>query len=251
MPEENRSFIRELIAIVGKVTPMHAVASLIGLSAVGGMVWVIATGANFFADSTKARGLITFSVAIVTVAIALILVFYLVFGDGTYEQVKDRFTFGKDILMVFVGILGTIMGFYYGENRVSPENVQKIADTVQKSEPASISDLEKKGFDALAAKDFEGAAKAFAEAYKVNPIWHNVDEINKLLNRQKDEFTSAIAKADNPKIEEIWQNVFCEISTKNLTEGMSNDMITKLKNFCTEPPQNSPVNSNTNLNANQ
>ncbi|HBR56094.1 MAG TPA: hypothetical protein DEA22_01265 [Blastocatellia bacterium] len=251
MPNENKTFTDKLISIVEKVTAMHAVASLIGLSAVGGMVWVIASGADFFADATKARGLITYAVAIVTVAIALILVFYLVFGDGTYDQVKDRFTFGKDILMVFVGILGTIMGFYYGENRVSPENVQKIAETVQKSEPASISDLEKKGFDALAAKDFEGAAKAFAEAYKVNAIWHNVDEINKLLNRQQDGFTAAIAKADNLKIEEIWQNVFCEISAKNLTEGMSKDMIAKLKNFCTTQPQNSPVNSNTSSNANQ
>ena len=114
---------------------MQWVASVIGLFTIGGMVWVIASGGDLLRDGERTRGLITFSVAIVTVAIALILVFFLVFGvfGNNKEEFTSRFTFGKDILMVFVGILGTIMGFYYGTDKVSPDDIK----TIQQSGPNS------------------------------------------------------------------------------------------------------------------
>lgn len=191
-------------------------------------VWVSRSG-----DVGFARGLITSLVVLATVTIALTLVFGLSYSKN--ESFEKRFALGKDVLTIFIGLLGTIMGFYYAENRVSPENVQKIAESVQKTETSSVGDLEKKGFDALLSKDFDAAAKAFTEAYKSNPIWHNVDEINKLLNAQKDGFTAAAAANDSSKKETIWASIHCEISTKKLTVGMTREMIAKLQAACKDP----------------
>ena len=238
MPDENKSFLRELLDIVKAVTPMQWVASLIGLLTIGGMVWVIATGANFFEDSTKARGLITFSVAIVTVAIALLLVLYLVLGGGTNEELKDRFTFGKDILLVFVGILGTIMGFYYGADKVSNKDVAAIAAVVQKPASQPTNNPEKTALDLLLKKDFEGATKGFDDAYNATPTLANIgniDAIRKLLATRKDAYT----KADDAGKQKIWQEVFCEISDNRLTVGMTDEMKKTDEGYC--KPSASPV----------
>lgn len=63
-------------------------------------------------DIEKARGLITFTVAMGTIIIALILV--LVTLLGSWPDSQERFNRGKEILAILVGILGTIVGYYYG-----------------------------------------------------------------------------------------------------------------------------------------
>ena len=243
-PDE-KSFRLELLRIITAVTPMQWVASLIGLFAIGGMVWVIAAGADFFLVAEKARGLITFSVAIVTVSIALILVFYLVFGTGSTEELKDRFTYGKDILMVFVGILGTIMGFYYGSDKISTKDVSAIASTVQNAETGAVAtdDLEKKALNALLAKDFDGALKGYDDAYKVTPTLHNIDEVRKLLIAQKDAFKTAADTNDEEKKAELWQKIFCDISTNNKKLGMTDVMKAKVDGYC-KPPASPTPNTN-------
>ena len=156
MGDDIKSGFRQLL---NSITPMHVIASAIGLFAIVGIVFIVARGA----EDGAARGFITISVAIVTIAIALILLLYLIVG--TSDDLKERFTLGKDILMVFVGILGTIMGFYYASNnKVSPSDISAIASSVQSSAVPGIVELEKKGFEALIAKDFDGASKAFTES---------------------------------------------------------------------------------------
>jgi hypothetical protein len=59
-----------------------------------------------------ARGLITFLIAIGTVGIAIILaVSTLVLGGGDADKRFDR---AKQVLTVLIGVLGTIVGFYFG-----------------------------------------------------------------------------------------------------------------------------------------
>jgi hypothetical protein len=58
------------------------------------------------------RGLITFLVAIVTVGVALILVLSTILGDG--NDAANRFDRGKQVLTAMIGILDTIVGFYFG-----------------------------------------------------------------------------------------------------------------------------------------
>jgi hypothetical protein len=64
-------------------------------------------------DKEIARGLITFLIAITTVGVALILaISTLVLGAG--DEGDKRFDRGKQVLSVLIGVLGTIVGFYFG-----------------------------------------------------------------------------------------------------------------------------------------
>jgi hypothetical protein len=64
-----------------------------------------------------ARGLITFLIAIGTIAIAVILTLASVVMEAKdTEALKERLSKGKEILTVLVGVLGTIVGFYFASN---------------------------------------------------------------------------------------------------------------------------------------
>lgn len=69
-----------------------------------------------------ARGLITFLIAFTTVGIAIILAISTVVLQDSPENDK-RFDRGKQVLTVLIGVLGTIVGFYFSSaqstNRVS------------------------------------------------------------------------------------------------------------------------------------
>jgi hypothetical protein len=69
-----------------------------------------ANGLKFFADTAYARGVITFAISIATIAIAFVLV-YQAFFDTTTD---DRFRRGREVFTGFMGVLGTIVGFYFG-----------------------------------------------------------------------------------------------------------------------------------------
>jgi hypothetical protein len=65
------------------------------------------------ADKDAARGLITFLIAIATVGIAIILaISTLVLTEG--DAGDKRFDRGKQVLSILIGVLGTIVGFYFG-----------------------------------------------------------------------------------------------------------------------------------------
>jgi hypothetical protein len=64
------------------------------------------------ASVTVSRGLITFLIAMVTVTIALILVLATVVSESSDRD--QRFVQGKEILTMLIGVLGTIVGFYFG-----------------------------------------------------------------------------------------------------------------------------------------
>jgi uncharacterized protein YpmB len=59
----------------------------------------------------RARNLITFLVAFGTIFIAVLAVL-----TGMFIREKERFSSAKEVLAILVGILGTIVGFYYGQS---------------------------------------------------------------------------------------------------------------------------------------
>jgi hypothetical protein len=84
-------------------------------------------------DPAVVRGFITFIIAFATIAIALILVmaaFYVDEPAGEKTNLKDRFDMGKGVLTALIGILGTIVGFYFGSIQATPPaaTVLKVAD---------------------------------------------------------------------------------------------------------------------------
>jgi hypothetical protein len=69
-------------------------------------------------DTETARGLITFLVAVGTVGIALILIVWVASTGQSDTVVKERSAFGKEVMTSLIGILGTIIGFYFGASQV-------------------------------------------------------------------------------------------------------------------------------------
>lgn len=157
---------------------------------------------------STARGLITFVVVGATLIIALALVGFLIFGDS--KDRDKRFSQGKEVLTIFIGILGTIMGFYYAEGSVAVEKIDTLkgANTVV---VVSAAGLEKKGFEALIGFNFESALKAFTDAGALADHSPEVDKINVVFESNKDSFTSG---TDEEK-KGIWKTIFCAIKSEN------------------------------------
>ena len=73
------------------------------------------------ANRDTARGLITFLITFTTIVIAILLaISAMVMGDDVSNS--KRFDNGKQVLTVLIGVLGTIVGFYFGasDNKGSP-----------------------------------------------------------------------------------------------------------------------------------
>jgi hypothetical protein len=80
------------------------------------MLAVGMTNLSFFsslAQVDQARGLITFLVAICAVAVILLTAINIFWGDNKAEF-EERFKAAKDLVTLVVGVLGTILGFYFG-----------------------------------------------------------------------------------------------------------------------------------------
>ena len=71
-----------------------------------------------------ARILITFLVAVATVAIA----FLAILTAMVIREYKERFALAKEVLTLLVGILGTIVGFYFGTAGNTMQNTNANAN---------------------------------------------------------------------------------------------------------------------------
>jgi beta-lactam-binding protein with PASTA domain len=113
-----------------------ALFALLGILLLSVLIYIVTENGQEFlkqlADKEVARGLITFLIAIATVGIAIILaISTLVLTEG--EQGDKRFDRGKQVLAVLIGVLGTIVGFYFG---AAPDTAKpKIPTEIQKTQP--------------------------------------------------------------------------------------------------------------------
>jgi hypothetical protein len=57
---------------------------------------------------------------VATVGISLVIVLAIFLSTGGREEVGARFQMGKDVLAVLIGVLGTIIGFYFGSEKATP-----------------------------------------------------------------------------------------------------------------------------------
>lgn len=82
--------------------------------------WAISGRTGFvgsLTDQNTARGLITFLIAFTTVSLAVILVLASIISSGNSNDLKMRFEQGREIFTTLIGILGTIVGFYFGSTQ--------------------------------------------------------------------------------------------------------------------------------------
>jgi beta-lactam-binding protein with PASTA domain len=103
---------------------------------------VTANGQTFLqqlADKEKARGLITYLIAVATVGIAVILAIstqLLAEADGG----DKRFDRGKQVLSILIGVLGTIVGFYFGADTTSKTPTAQTQMAAAKITTATLPD---------------------------------------------------------------------------------------------------------------
>lgn len=99
--------------------------------ALGGLVLLLLFARSFnpaflqqIATIEAARGLITFLFAVATVGIAVIVVLAAFLGNGSPEELAERFQRGKDVLTILIGVFGAILGFYFGSDDRPRDNGQ-------------------------------------------------------------------------------------------------------------------------------
>lgn len=109
-------------------------------------------------------------------------------------------------------------------NAKLPENfsvTQSVAPVVDSSgSPHSeAANLERKGFDAIVAKDAETALEAFTQAETLWPNYHNLSEIKKLLEDNR----AALTAASRDGKSEPWSNLYRTLISKH-AYGMPPDI---------------------------
>lgn len=88
---------------------------------------------------TTPRSMITFLIAVVTVGIALILVLATILSDSPDRE--KRFSQGKEVLTALLGVLGTIVGFYFGisQDQVKGLDFDPVVISKETDKPATLS----------------------------------------------------------------------------------------------------------------
>jgi hypothetical protein len=121
-------------------TGQYAILGGLGIGIVFVLFWRLLNKDNgpflySLSQPEVARGVITFLIAAGTVSIAVLLVMASIMSGG--KDLDQRFNLGKEILTVLVGVLGTIVGFYYGSTkdnlsqlRVSPVALSSTTPTI-------------------------------------------------------------------------------------------------------------------------
>ena len=116
--QSSRSLITRAIIRFFDIENPQYLYLIIGLLILGGLGYGLFQPNGSFLDALKdtdtARALITFLVAVTTVSIALLTALYAVSSNQSREEIQERFALAKEVLALLVGILGTVLGFYYG-----------------------------------------------------------------------------------------------------------------------------------------
>jgi len=124
--DEQRQWLDELMAVAapgsrpGFGVIMLSVAGLIFGAIVIYGVFVSSSFLTLLGKPDGARGLITFLFAFATIAVVLISAIATFWIN--IEEVEKRGALAKEIITVLIGVMGTILGFYFGS--LSQENQQ-------------------------------------------------------------------------------------------------------------------------------
>lgn len=145
-----------------KNNPGLTVFTVLGIGIFVAIIVGIYQGGGALLESLKntevARGLITFLVTFTTVSIAILLAIYALGSASPSPEIKERFALGMQILTALIGILGTVLGFYFAT--LQPKPVASQATQIVTAIPDDANALVKK---AVEFYKVNGKEKALAE----------------------------------------------------------------------------------------
>ena len=124
--QERAGFWKQLTANAGLAALVVA-----GLVIAGTLVYGIFFDPSFFELMAKpdyARGLITFLFSFATIGIIVLVAISVLWMEKS--EVEGRFERAKDLITVLVGVLGTIIGFYFGTASTGGSASQPSASAV-------------------------------------------------------------------------------------------------------------------------
>jgi hypothetical protein len=116
--------------------------ALFGIVVAAAIIYGLFINQHFFllmASVNQARGLITFLFAFCTIAIILLVAITTFWMPK--DEVQIRFDKAKDLLTILIGVLGTILGFYFGtvtsdrQTAIAPSALQTGASTATTTPP--------------------------------------------------------------------------------------------------------------------
>lgn len=121
-----------------------------------------------------ARGLITFVFTLGTITIAIMLTLAVLLRQD--PEIEKRFRQGREVLTILIGVVGTIIGFYYG------------AATVEELLPLEIADVKVITGDSQAGRNPEIRAKLIGgqPPYRYSIVFDH-DKIPKIENVANEE----------------------------------------------------------------
>lgn len=107
---------------------VYVLLTLMGIAILLIFAWAFLRDASFLqrlADTNYARGLITFVFTLGTTAIAIMLTLAVLLRQD--PEIEKRFRQGREVLTILIGVLGTIVGFYFGAATEEKHSPLKIA----------------------------------------------------------------------------------------------------------------------------
>jgi hypothetical protein len=118
-PPQTYIGFRDTLARTIALSPGTYAMGTAGALMLGAIVWTIVHVLLFdgkvlkdLAEPSNARGIITFIISISAIGVALILILYSLFGSSKSEQYRQA----REVYVGLMGILGTIVGFYFGSS---------------------------------------------------------------------------------------------------------------------------------------
>ena len=128
----NRSLLTKAVVRLFDIENPQYLFLLIGIVILGGLGYGLFKPDGTFLDALRnaetSRALITFLVAVTTVSIAILSTLYAISSNQSREEIKERFGLAKEVLAILVGILGTVLGFYYGSADKNAAAQVQLAD---------------------------------------------------------------------------------------------------------------------------
>jgi hypothetical protein len=127
-----RKWLAELIALnsppTGRLSIGTVMLSVAGVIAGASVIYGVFRPEflTSLATTEHARGLVTFLFAFATIAVVLITVIATFWVNP--DEVASRGAMAKEILAILIGIMGTILGFYFGSPNDAPAPAPPVAN---------------------------------------------------------------------------------------------------------------------------